>query len=1271
MAKLDSTTRVAQIGSGYRLRAWLAVFLLLTFLALYLFLAGWFSWTTYRLFSGVFGGGEAAAAGFFSAIPALFLAIFMWKALLFVRVGGGDDGRVEITATEQPRLFNFIHELADELGAPKPHRVFVSPEVNASVFYDLSILNFLLPSKKNLIIGLGLINSLDRSEFRAVLAHEFGHFAQKTMSVGRWIYIGSQIAEHIVAKRDWLDRGLDWLSRFDLRVAWIGWIMRTIVWSIRSLTETVFGFVIMAQRALSRDMEFEADLVAVSATGSDALIHALHKLQVADEDWNQALTFADEMLYKGKMIPDPFVIHTAITEHMRTVLHQPERGLTPTLPVSNASQHRVFTEKLAQPPKMWATHPPNNEREENAKRNYVAAALDTSPAWNLFDNAESLKAAVVAIITSGVDPEFKNELTHISKRESIDELDKLYTRPHFDPSFQGTYRDRFVMTAFGSADEAYDELPHRDQIAEELQSLYPDSLRDKLEQWRNLSEDVILLESIEYGVMDSPTGIVRHRGQDYKLSALSTLIEDVSAERDEALASIDIDDRKCRAAHHAAARYVARGWQDYHGSLVRMLHYAEHSIAELTDAKRFATNLFQMSIAAGHPSERQIGKIMEAMNELHSVMTRLHADKKRLKVAPSVLKKLEVKTWEESLEEFKLPRANRQNLPDWLNVIESWYGELYDRYAKLRETSLDDLLGAEAQISEYYLTDEDPQIAPKQVEVPESYMTRVRGTERDIQKRLDWWSRFTLADGKGPAILRFGVAASIVGGVIWLGTIAGNATIMVCNGLSIPVVVQLKKSEVSIGPQQHKSFSAGTSRGGSIRTTTKDGRLIEEFQADMSLSYATYVYNVAGAAAMTEWQMAYGNARANPPQDLGAPRWSTTTAGYVFVEPPRQITTKGGGATRSVLTQHGSMHPQQMMDYFVDEDEKNNAVRMHAMWDDSNSRWLDQWLGLAAEYDDFDSIVLHRLSINPNDFLADHFRRDSLEGDELKAYEEDLRQRAKDNPENGELQYLVLDLEDASDERDAKIKDGAKKFPQNQWFKYASAMVDARASKWKKAEQQLSEITRVRGLWFESAALSCARIRRLLRGTESSTIAGLQESTQVQMYDAIENADVEKDKEDYVAFAFLDQGRLEDAKKRAKNSSFESNMIMLLAASQDASKEWQELGLALPIEELSQFGKLYMAALAARNGKPFDEYLASYEEKDSSTRKSAADALRSILQAEEGDFSDDILEGINPDDRGYVCAAAATFAPDSVPNQWKRDAKRLLFSVERPWFDLD
>ena len=44
------------------------------------------------------------------------------------------------------------------------------------------------PVKKNLEIGLGLVNSINISEFKAVMAHEFGHFSQQRMKLGSFTF---------------------------------------------------------------------------------------------------------------------------------------------------------------------------------------------------------------------------------------------------------------------------------------------------------------------------------------------------------------------------------------------------------------------------------------------------------------------------------------------------------------------------------------------------------------------------------------------------------------------------------------------------------------------------------------------------------------------------------------------------------------------------------------------------------------------------------------------------------------------------------------------------------------------------------------------------------------------------------------------------------------------------------------------------------------------------------------------------------------------------
>src|SRR5699024_7168451 len=104
--------------------------------------------------------------------------------------------------------------------------------------------NLIFPSRKNLEIGLALVNTLTLGELRAVLAHEFGHFAQRSMAVGRWVYVAQQIASHLVTRRDILDDFLVGLANIDLRIRAGVAVVQLIIWSIRSLVEHLFQLVV-------------------------------------------------------------------------------------------------------------------------------------------------------------------------------------------------------------------------------------------------------------------------------------------------------------------------------------------------------------------------------------------------------------------------------------------------------------------------------------------------------------------------------------------------------------------------------------------------------------------------------------------------------------------------------------------------------------------------------------------------------------------------------------------------------------------------------------------------------------------------------------------------------------------------------------------------------------------------------------------------------------------------------------------------------------------
>ncbi len=76
---------------------------------------------------------------------------------------------------------------------------------------------------------------------------------------------------------------------------WVGWVLSLVIWSIRSVVDTFFRLVLLADRRC-RARWSSRQTVSVCLAGSDALIHALYRCRAADQAWDRALAFADDEL---------------------------------------------------------------------------------------------------------------------------------------------------------------------------------------------------------------------------------------------------------------------------------------------------------------------------------------------------------------------------------------------------------------------------------------------------------------------------------------------------------------------------------------------------------------------------------------------------------------------------------------------------------------------------------------------------------------------------------------------------------------------------------------------------------------------------------------------------------------------------------------------------------------------------------------------------------------------------------------------------------------
>jgi len=937
----DVPPALTQATGRYKRNAWLAVLSLLLFVVLYLALAGWFAWVAYSTLSEVAAGIDDPLIHGVLGGCAAFLAIFMLKAVFFVQKGS-DSEDIEITAADQPQVFAFLNRLADEVGAPRPHRVFLSARVNAAVFYDLSVLNLLFPSKKNLEIGLPLINSLTLSELKAVLAHEFGHFAQRSMAIGTWVYIAQQIAGHVIAKRDMLDRFLAGLSRVDLRIAWIGWLLSLIVWSIRSIMDTVFSGVVLAQRALSRQMEFQADLVAVSVTGSDELIHALHKLQAADDAWDRSLQFANGMLADKEKPADLFAVQTRIVERLGEILDDPDYGQVPRAPCD--AKHRVFKNAFAQPPQMWSTHPANADREQNAKHRYLSAPHDPRSAWLLFEDAEAIKARINEHLMGHA------EGHQASLEDTLARLDAGYARTRYETRYRGAYLGRSLTRHVYEPAELYqDTLSHTD-IAEALRALYPHQLSADLQQLKELNEEKALLEGLQARVLKTSGKQITFRGRAIRRRELPAAIAKVSADIERISERIVAHDRRCRATHLAAAERISPAWRHYLVGLVQLQHYAEHSLANLEDANGLLRNVVTVVTADGKVSGRELKRLLKTANELHGVMADIHASAQGVVLDPTLQQHLEVASLSEALGEFTLPTADKHNINDWMNAIGGWVASIASPLSALGNACLEQLLRTEQQIARHHcegiLLDEPP--VPSRA--PADYTRLLEGAERERQKKLGLWDRFQIADGWLPATARMLVAVAIVGSVLGFSSLRTLTTpLSIYNGFNQAMTVMIDDAQVAVvAPFSARHVDVSIGDGSRVEAHTADGTLVEQFTPQLAGRHKHYIYNIASGSPLIEWFAVYGSYRERDPVRLEAPRWTSAHADIYFGEAPKSVSTKGSGAVRSIVSGvDADITPQQMLGAVSSDKTRIEMVRAHLRWDTAASPHAATWQQLA------------------------------------------------------------------------------------------------------------------------------------------------------------------------------------------------------------------------------------------------------------------------------------------------------------------------------------
>jgi Zn-dependent protease with chaperone function len=343
-------------------RAVLAVVLMIGFYLLALAIAGGLFYIPYA---------EMTYANRLHIKLALFCVLgglaILWSVL--PRLDKFEAPGPELTRDRHPQLFTELEGVAKSVNQAMPAEVYLVPDVNAWVTQRGGIMGF--GSRRVMGLGLPLMRTLTRSQFRAVLAHEFGHYYSGDTRLGPWIYktrgaIGRTLQS--LGEGSWLQYPFLWYGKMFLRIT----------------------------HAVSRRQEFVADELAARAVGSRPLIGGLRTIHGVAPAFNA--------FWMQEWVP-------VLNAGYRPPLAEGFQNFVLAGPVAEAIHRNLDEELKTGKVDPYDTHPPLKERIAAVEHLPAGdSGADDPPATTLLNDLAGVENMLVATL---VKPEFAEKLKPI------------------------------------------------------------------------------------------------------------------------------------------------------------------------------------------------------------------------------------------------------------------------------------------------------------------------------------------------------------------------------------------------------------------------------------------------------------------------------------------------------------------------------------------------------------------------------------------------------------------------------------------------------------------------------------------------------------------------------------------------------------------------------------------------------------------------------------------------------------------------------------------
>ena len=281
---------------------------------------------------------------------------------------------IRIDLSRETRLRSEVAAMAKALNEEMPDEVYLVPVANAAVLER--------GKKRIMLLGLPVLVLLTVSQFRAIVAHEFGHYYAGDTRMGPWIFRARMNMAQVLTRLGQDSAVLSFLSRWAV-VA----ILRLAILGGLSLWWKLFNRI---TQHVSRKQEYRCDELACYLAGSQSLEDGLCSVNRAAATfalyWNQIVVPVATRGY-GPQLADGY----------RRFLQAPEIAK-----VASAALERRLAANSIDP---MDSHPPLNARIQKARSLAIATGSeDDRPAVTLFEDLPWLELQLLTKLMPALKP---------------------------------------------------------------------------------------------------------------------------------------------------------------------------------------------------------------------------------------------------------------------------------------------------------------------------------------------------------------------------------------------------------------------------------------------------------------------------------------------------------------------------------------------------------------------------------------------------------------------------------------------------------------------------------------------------------------------------------------------------------------------------------------------------------------------------------------------------------------------------------------------------